>query len=114
MGVRRDRAVGVAHQATLNLQRLPPDRYSRFGWVLADAGYGLSAPFRQGLSERGLTWAVGIPFKQKVYPAGVSMVSYAVPAVPSLVGGSVYAQALIVPYPYQAGLSNLVADVLVQ
>ena len=46
----------------------------RFGCVLADAGYGLSASFRQGLSERGLTWAVGIPFKQKVYPADVSMV----------------------------------------
>jgi len=46
----------------------------RFGCVLADAGYGLSATFRQGLSERGLTWAVGIPFKQKVYPADVSMI----------------------------------------
>lgn len=46
----------------------------RFGCVLADAGYGLSAPFRHGLSERGLAWAVGIPFKQKVYPADVSMV----------------------------------------
>ncbi|WP_430642565.1 transposase [Bradyrhizobium frederickii] len=31
----------------------------RFGCVLADAGYGLSAPFRQGLTERGLVWAVG-------------------------------------------------------
>src|SRR3954470_13823500 len=30
----------------------------RFGCVLADAGYGLSAPFRQGLSKRGLVWAV--------------------------------------------------------
>lgn len=46
----------------------------RFACVLADAGYGLSAPFRQGLSERGLTWAVGIPFKQKVYPADVAMI----------------------------------------
>lgn len=46
----------------------------RFGGVLADAGYGLSAPFRQGLSERGLTWAVGIPYKQKVYPANVTMI----------------------------------------
>ena len=46
----------------------------RFGCVLADAEYGLSASFRQGLSERGLAWAVGIPFKQKVYPADVSMV----------------------------------------
>ncbi len=26
----------------------------RFGCVLADAGYGLSAPFRQALSPRGL------------------------------------------------------------
>ncbi|MFH0303026.1 transposase [Bradyrhizobium sp. 31Argb] len=32
----------------------------RFGCVLADAGYGLNAPFRQGLTERGLAWAVGI------------------------------------------------------
>jgi SRSO17 transposase len=46
----------------------------RFGCVLADAGYGLSAPFRQGLSERGLRWAVGIPGKQKVYPANVAMI----------------------------------------
>ena len=30
----------------------------RFGCVLADAGYDLSHPFRQGLSERGLAWAV--------------------------------------------------------
>jgi SRSO17 transposase len=46
----------------------------RFGCVFADAGYGLSAPFRQGLSKRGLAWAVGIAFKQKVYPADVTMV----------------------------------------
>ena len=46
----------------------------RFGCVLADAGYGLSAAFRQGLSERGLIWAVGIPYKQKVYPVDVAMI----------------------------------------
>jgi SRSO17 transposase len=46
----------------------------RFGAVLADAGYGLSAPFRQGLSARGLAWAVGIPKHQKVYPANVSLI----------------------------------------
>lgn len=46
----------------------------RFGCVLADAGYGRSAPFRQALSERGLRWAVGIPAKQKVYPADVEMI----------------------------------------
>ena len=46
----------------------------RFGCVLADAGYGLSAPFRHALSERGLQWAVGIPRHQKVYPADVALV----------------------------------------
>jgi len=46
----------------------------RFGCVLADAGYGLSAPFRQGLSERGLTWAVGMSGRQKVYPVDVALV----------------------------------------
>jgi SRSO17 transposase len=46
----------------------------RFGAVLADAGYGLSASFRQGLSARGLIWAVGVPKHQKVYPVGVSLI----------------------------------------
>jgi SRSO17 transposase len=46
----------------------------RFGCVLADAGYGLSAPFRQGLTARKLGCAVGIPRHLKVYPAGVQMI----------------------------------------
>ncbi|NWK95797.1 IS701 family transposase [Sphingobium lactosutens] len=46
----------------------------RFGCVLADAGYGVSAPFRQALSARGLCWAVGIPRHQKVYPADVQLI----------------------------------------
>jgi SRSO17 transposase len=46
----------------------------RFGLTLADAGYGASAAFRHGLSERGLTWAVGIPRNQKVYGADVQLV----------------------------------------
>lgn len=46
----------------------------RFGVVLADAGYGISAPFRHGLSERGLLWAVGMPRHLKVYPADVEMI----------------------------------------
>ena len=46
----------------------------RFGCVLADAGYGLSASFRQALSARGLCWAVGIPRHQKVYPADVQLI----------------------------------------
>src|ERR1700678_4621342 len=46
----------------------------RFATVLADAGYGLSAAFRQGLDARGLKWAVGIPKLQKVYPSNVRLV----------------------------------------
>ena len=45
-----------------------------FGCVLADAGYGLSAPFRQALTARKLAWAVGIPRHLKVYSADVQMV----------------------------------------
>jgi SRSO17 transposase len=44
-----------------------------FGAVVTDAGYGISAPFRQGLSALGLLWAVGIPRIQKVYPAVVRL-----------------------------------------
>jgi hypothetical protein len=47
---------------------------ARFGCVLADAGYGMSAPFRQELTARKLAWAVGIPRHLKVYPANVQMV----------------------------------------
>ena len=46
----------------------------RFGCVLADAGYGLSAPFRQGLTARNLAWAVGIPRHLKVYRVGVRLI----------------------------------------
>jgi SRSO17 transposase len=46
----------------------------RFGCILADAGYGLSAPFRQGLTARKLAWAVGIPRHLKVYPPDVRMI----------------------------------------
>jgi SRSO17 transposase len=44
-----------------------------FGAVVTDAGYGISAPFRQSLSALGLLWAVGIPRIQKVYPADVRL-----------------------------------------
>jgi SRSO17 transposase len=45
-----------------------------FGAVVADAGYGISAAFRQGLSALGLLWAVGTVRVQKVYPADVQMI----------------------------------------
>ena len=46
---------------------------ARFGRVVADAGYGVSAAFRRGLSERGLLWAVGVPKVQGVYSTKVEL-----------------------------------------
>lgn len=45
----------------------------RFGCLLADAGYGHSAAFRQALSARGLSWSVGVPHTQKVFTTGVGL-----------------------------------------
>lgn len=67
----------------------------RFGIVLADAGYGSSASFRAGLTQRGLQWAVGVQPTQKVYPVDVTLdmpanppvgrpAKYAKPSVPSV------------------------------
>jgi SRSO17 transposase len=41
----------------------------RFSCVLADAGYGSSPIFRQGLDERGLAWAVGIACTPRLFNA---------------------------------------------
>jgi SRSO17 transposase len=46
----------------------------RFGEVVTDAGYGPSAAFRRGLSERGLSWAVGIAWTQTVYTTSVEVI----------------------------------------
>ncbi|ACO47986.1 IS701-like element ISDds6 family transposase [Deinococcus deserti] len=44
-----------------------------FRVVLADAGYGINKDFRQALSQRGLTWAVGIVGIQKVFSLDVTL-----------------------------------------
>ncbi len=62
--------------ALAELQRVMQADVS-FGAVLADAGYGISASFRQALSALGLRWAVGTVRIQKVYPADVQMIASA-------------------------------------
>jgi len=47
---------------------------TRFGCVLADAGYGSSGLFRQALTKRGLLWAVSLSRRQNVYPADVALI----------------------------------------
>jgi len=46
---------------------------AHFGRVVADAGYGISAAFRRGLSARGLLWAAGILKVQNVYSPAVEL-----------------------------------------
>src|SRR3954468_2016491 len=46
---------------------------ARCGGVVTDAGYGISAEFRLGLSARGLLWAAGIPKVQNVYSTSVEL-----------------------------------------
>jgi SRSO17 transposase len=60
--------------ALAELQRIMQAGVS-FGAVVTDAGYGISAPFRQAHSALGLKWAVGTVRIQKVYPANVQMVA---------------------------------------
>jgi SRSO17 transposase len=58
-------------QIALDELRRVLDAGVTFGDVLADAGYGACAAFRHGLSELGLTWAVGIAADQLVFPKSV-------------------------------------------
>lgn len=46
----------------------------KFGAVSADAGYGMSGEFRDGLSQRQLLWAVGIESHVRVFPAQARIV----------------------------------------
>ncbi len=46
---------------------------ARFGAVLADAGHGVSAAFRRGLSARGLAWAVGVLKTRNACPPTVEL-----------------------------------------
>jgi SRSO17 transposase len=44
-----------------------------FGDVLADAGFGNIRAFRNGLTERGFTWAVGVLSTTAIYRVGVQI-----------------------------------------
>lgn len=46
----------------------------QFSMILADAGYGMNAKFRQALTARGLKWSVGTVKNQRVYPQHVHLI----------------------------------------
>jgi len=66
---------GLGHRAKWQIALEEIDRLVgagvSFGDVLADAGFGNVRAFRNGLTERGLTWAVGIQSTTAVYPVSV-------------------------------------------
>ena len=75
---------------------------ARFSCVLGDAEYGKAAEFRRGLTERGLTWALGIGPTQKAFPADVALVpaqrrptgrpaKHPVPSAPSVEAAKLFA-----------------------
>ena len=47
-------------------------------------------------------------------PAGVGSISFQLPNWPALVGSSIYAQAVLVPFPLNPRLSNVTADVIIR
>ena len=53
------------------------DRYRAwdvaFGPTLADAGYGDCVKFRNGLSQQGLFWTIGVSYNTLVYPHDVTL-----------------------------------------
>jgi len=80
-GVPDELAFRTKWQIALDEIRHIVDAGVSFGDVLADAGFGACAAFRQGLSELGLRWAVGVPSDQLVFDASVRV---AVPRPPAL------------------------------
>lgn len=62
----------------------------------------------------GIDPAFAVPFPTLMVPqpAGVGNVGFTVPNVPSLVGQVIYSQAMLVAYPSDLRLSNVVADVI--
>ena len=62
----------------------------------------------------GLDLAQSVPFPTLIVPqpSGVGGVGFTVPNTPSLVGQAIYSQAMLIAYPYDLRLSNVVADVI--
>jgi len=69
------------------------------------------AAARAGLA---LAQTVSLPLLPIPQPSGVGSVSFTVPNAPALVGAPLYAQALVVPFPLPARLTNVTADVIIR
>ena len=124
--------LGAENRVYLNLQRqldapLAPqigqpyglDAYMRYGTsnvanfavtYLSTAPDSIATAF----GTIGLDLAQAVPFPTMIVPqpTGVGSVGFTVPNTPSLVGQAIYSQAMLVAYPYDLRLSNVVADVI--
>tara|TARA_R110002072_G_scaffold297067_1_gene469529 strand:+ start:13248 stop:14795 length:1548 start_codon:yes stop_codon:yes gene_type:complete len=95
------------------------DAYMRYGTssvanfslaYLSTAPSSITSPF----GTIGLDLAAAVPFPATIVPqpAGVGSVGFTVPNAPSLVGQPIYCQSVLVAYPFDLRLSNVVADVI--
>jgi SRSO17 transposase len=73
--VKVPKGIGYCPKWQIALNEIDRTRKAGLGFdcVLADAGYGACAEFRRGLSERELSWAVGILSTQNMYAEDVKV-----------------------------------------
>lgn len=95
------------------------DAYMRYGTSTVanfSLAYLSTAPdsIASPLGTIGLDLASAVPFPALIIPqpAGVGSVGFTVPNLPSLIGQLIYCQSVLVAYPFDLRLSNVVADVI--
>jgi predicted nucleotidyltransferase len=88
----------------------PPGAVNIAAIYLSTAPASIASPF----GTIGLDIAAAVPFLPLIIPqpAGVGSVGFTVPNVLSLVGQPIYCQSVLVAYPFDLRLSNVVADVI--
>ena len=95
------------------------DAYLRYGPTstidlaaiyLSTAPASIASPF----GTLGIDPALAVPFPTLVIPqpAGIGSVGFTIPNVPGLIGQVIYSQAMLVAYPNDLRLSNVVRDVI--
>ena len=95
------------------------DAYLRYGPTstidlaaiyLSTAPASIASPF----GTLGIDPALAVPFPTLVIPqpAGIGSVGFTIPNVPGLIGQVIYSQAMLVAYPANLRLSNVVRDVI--
>ena len=108
-----DLRIGTTYSLDVYLRNGPP---SRNDFALPYVSFAPASIPLPGWGTLGIdpAQAVALPVIQIPQPAGVGSLRLPVANDPRLVGLKIYVQALLVPQPFQARLSNAVRDVVVR